>query len=104
MSKDKKLTKEQLDWIDRQLKGGLGASMVQKFIQEQGGLSPQSIPYQIPPQLSPEELLRKQEALAHLEDLMKEFDKKYMEELFEEGLKSGALPNTLNQYYRYEFK
>lgn len=78
---EKKLTKEQIDYI---LSKRFGSQTLQ-------------------PKLTPEQLIQKKIALNNLKDLQMGFDKKYMEDMFNEGVNSGAMPNTINQYMRYEF-
>lgn len=89
MSEDKReLTKEEIDYIHKQI--------------YQSGHSTPALDF-FRSKLTPEQLLQKQKSMDRLKELQESFDKKYIEEMFDEGVKSGALPNTINQYMRYEF-
>ena len=84
MSEDNKLTKEQLDRMMRDIQQNTLRPMIQR-------------------RPTKEQQLQKQKSMLRLKELQESFDKKYIEEMFDEGVKSGALPDTINQYMRYEF-
>lgn len=73
MFEDKKMSKEQLEFIQRYMN------------------SPN---VNIAPQLSTEQLEVKDQAQGRLSDLMKTFDIKHIETMFEEGIKSGIFGSS----------
>lgn len=78
---EKNLTREQLEKILSQMKTKQASSNIS----------------------TPEQQLQERLAMGRLKDLMMEFDKKYMEGLFEEGLKANVFGAQVNLTLQYEY-
>ena len=100
----RKMTKEQLEWIMRNMKNEEIAPMLEGFVP-----NPQLIPqmkppqYAIDPELEREEYDKKHKALMKMKELQEDFDMKHIEEMFDEGVKCGAIPNDRTQFLQYPF-
>ena len=104
MDKNKKLTKEQLDWIKRNMTNEDVAPLMEGFVPASNLQEPQQpTQYQIPLTLGKEAFEKKQEALMKMKELQEGFDMKELQDMFNEGVKCGAIPNTINQYLINEF-